>query len=158
MIVLKSTIPIGADSKFDKYLKLDMISKDPYYSLVCVPEFLAEGCAIKNLISPDRVIIGNGVGCTEDEVKAIRNLYNWIDEGKIIYTNAETAQLGKLASNAMLAQRVSSINSFTAICERTKANIGTLKTILGSDQRIGPYFINPSPGFGGSCFKKVEQM
>eukprot|EP00826_Nyctotherus_ovalis_P025603 TRINITY_DN1985_c0_g3_i1.p1 TRINITY_DN1985_c0_g3~~TRINITY_DN1985_c0_g3_i1.p1 ORF type:complete len:240 (+),score=11.29 TRINITY_DN1985_c0_g3_i1:292-1011(+) len=154
LIVLKSTVPIGAEEKFDKYLRREGASL--CYGLVCVPEFLAEGNAIENLLNPDRVIIGEAFGCTEDDIRTVRSLYSWIDEKKVIRTNAETAQLGKLASNAMLAQRVSSINSLTAICEKTKADIGTLKEIIGSDTRIGSHFINPSPGFGGSCFKKVS--
>jgi len=150
LIVLKSTIPIGAEEKFNKYLRSSI-----QYGLICVPEFLAEGSAIENLLKPDRIIIGEGFGCTESDIKIVRDLHNWIEERNVIYTNTETAQLGKLASNAMLAQRVSSINSFTAICEKTKADIGRLKEIVGSDKRIGEHFINPSPGFGGSCFKKV---
>lgn len=155
--MLKSTIPIGAEEKFDKYLRKGVQEQGKpccQYSLICVPEFLAEGSAIENLLKPDRVIIGGAFDCSKEDLKLVRDLYNWIEDKRIIYTNSHTAELGKLASNAMLAQRVSSINSFSAICEKTEANIMDIKAILGSDSRIGPYFLNPSPGFGGSCFKK----
>ncbi len=156
LIVLKSTMPIGAEEKFISHMSRAFVpdAPEPKFSLVCVPEFLAEGTAIHNLLHPDRIIIGGSRTAGPEDLRMVRGLYNWIDEKQVIYTDAHTAQLGKLAANAMLAQRVSSINSLTPICEMTDANIQDLKLILGSDSRIGPLFLNPSPGFGGSCFKK----
>ena len=116
------------------------------------PEFLAEGTAIKDLINPDRVLIG---GDEPEAISALCDIYkNWVEESKIITTNLWSSELSKLIANAFLAQRISSINSVTALCEATGANITEVAKAVGSDSRIGNNFLKPGPGFGGSCFKK----
>ena len=116
------------------------------------PEFLAEGSAIKDLEKPYRVLIG---GEDKESINEIASIYKeWVPEDKIIKTNLWSSELSKLAANAFLAQRVSSINSISAICEKTGADINEVAKAIGSDERIGSEFINPGPGFGGSCFKK----
>jgi UDPglucose 6-dehydrogenase len=120
------------------------------------PEFLAEGTAIKDLLEPDRVLIGSRK--TESGQKARNELieiYNaWVPEEKIITTNSFSAELSKLVSNAFLAQRVSSINAVSAVCEVTGADIQEVSRAVGADSRIGSKFLNASVGFGGSCFRK----
>ena len=117
-----------------------------------IPNFLAEGTAINDLIDPDRVLIG---GSNKEAINALSNIYSfWIDKSKIISTNLWSAELSKLIANAFLAQRVSSINSVTAICEATGSSTKDVSLAVGKDKRIGKHFLNPGPGFGGSCFKK----
>ena len=116
------------------------------------PEFLSEGTAIDDLELPDRVLIGG-----EDKlaIEALTNIYlNWVPKTKIITTNLWSSELSKLIANAFLAQRVSSINSVSAICEATGADVREVADAVGMDSRIGRNFLNTGPGFGGSCFKK----
>ena len=116
------------------------------------PEFLSEGNAIKDLTNPDRVLIG---GTDEKAIDCLAGIYlNWVKSERIIRTNIWSSELSKLASNAFLAQRVSSINSISAICERTEADIRQVSMAIGMDKRIGSKFLNTGPGFGGSCFQK----
>ena len=116
------------------------------------PEFLAEGTAINDLINPDRVLIG---GEDENAIEVLSNIYrNWVPNQKILTTNLWSSELSKLVSNAFLAQRVSSINSISALCEATGANVKEVSNAVGLDNRIGNKFLNSGPGFGGSCFKK----
>ena len=122
------------------------------YSIISNPEFLSEGSAIKDLESPDRVLIG---GDDIEAVNQITDIYKkWVPVEKIIKTNLWSSELSKLASNAFLAQKVSSINSIGVICEETGADINEVAMAIGSDNRIGEKFLNAGPGFGGSCFKK----
>ena len=122
------------------------------YSVISNPEFLAEGSAIKDLEKPDRVLIG---GKDQNAVKEIKELYlSWVSSERILTTNLWSSELSKLTANAFLAQRVSSINTISAICEKTGANIAEVSRAIGTDQRIGKNFLNAGPGFGGSCFKK----
>ena len=116
------------------------------------PEFLAEGTAINDLLSPDRVIIG---GEDENAIKTLVEIYKtWVPINKIITTNIWSSELSKLVANAFLAQRISSINSISAICEATGANVQDVSKAIGSDSRIGDKFLQSGPGFGGSCFKR----
>ena len=116
------------------------------------PEFLAEGTAISDLENPDRVLIG---GEDEMAINTLKEIYlNWIKGSKIITTDLWSSELSKLIANAFLAQRISSINSITPLCELTGANINDVAIAIGMDSRIGKYFLNSGPGFGGSCFKK----
>ena len=122
------------------------------YSIVSNPEFLAEGTAIKNLENPDRVLIG---GEDQSSIESISSIYKrWVPSEKIITTNLWSSELSKLVANAFLAQRISSINSISALCEKTGANIKEVANAVGTDTRIGTKFLEAGPGFGGSCFKK----
>ena len=115
------------------------------------PEFLAEGSAIKDLTDPDRVLIG---GENESAIEALNDIYrNWVPKDKILNTNIWSSELAKLTANAFLAQRISSINSISAICEITGGHKRSIKCYR-IDHRIGSKFLNSGPGFGGSCFKK----
>jgi len=157
IVIEKSTIPVKTaeliKNLLDSYLKKEgnnLSTKS--FSILSNPEFLAEGNAIKDLKSPDRVLIG---GEDENSVNSLKSLYkNWIPEDKIICTNLWSSELSKLAANAFLAQRISSINSISSICECTGANIQEVSKAIGSDSRIGAKFLSAGPGFGGSCFKK----
>ena len=117
---------------------------------------MAEGTAIKDLFKSDRVLIGGDSTITGQKAmkKLIKIYINWIPREKIITSNIWSSELSKLASNAMLAQRISSINSLSALCEKTGANIKDISLAVGMDKRIGPHFLKASVGFGGSCFQK----
>ena len=158
IVIEKSTIPVKTaeliknllNSYVKKEQKSEAINKS--FSILSNPEFLAEGNAIRDLESPDRILIG---GEDIDSINALKILYeNWVPSEKIICTNLWSSELSKLAANAFLAQRISSINSISAICESTGANIDEVSLAIGADTRIGNKFISSSPGFGGSCFKK----
>ncbi len=157
IIVEKSTLPVRTADTIKKILfNVDACNDNSEikknFDILSNPEFLSEGNAIKDLESPDRVLIG---GENEEAINELKNIYlNWVDYKKIITTNLWSAELSKLASNAFLAQRISSINSLSALCEASGADIKEVQIAIGSDSRIGNKFINPGPGFGGSCFKK----
>jgi UDPglucose 6-dehydrogenase len=131
-------------------------SKGMHFEVVSNPEFLAEGTAIKDLENPDRVLIGSRE--TPEGIKAgkeVVDIYlNWVPREKIIESNVWSAELSKLTANAFLAQRISSINSISALCEKTEADVDEVASAIGMDSRIGPKFLKSSVGFGGSCFKK----
>ncbi len=154
IVVEKSTLPIRTADTI-KQILTSANKKNPIsatFDILSNPEFLAEGNAINDLTNPDRILIG---GESVDAINSLKNLYlNWIDENKIITTNLWSSELSKLAANAFLAQRVSSINSLSALCEASGADITEVKRAIGTDSRIGNKFISPGPGFGGSCFKK----
>jgi len=154
IIVEKSTVPVRTADRMRQIFEANR----PEYRLEVIsnPEFLAEGTAIRNLQEPDRVIIGGRENYEgKKAVDTLASVYSqWIDPSRIITTNVWSAELGKLASNAFLAQRVSSINSMSALCEASGANVDELRKILGSDPRIGGQFLNTSVGFGGSCLEK----
>ena len=122
------------------------------FDVLSNPEFLAEGTAIRDLEQPDRVLIG---GEAPAAVEALAEVYaHWVPDQAILRTGLWSAELSKLAANAFLAQRVSSINAISALCEVTGAQVGEVAKVLGTDSRIGPKFLKASVGFGGSCFKK----
>jgi UDPglucose 6-dehydrogenase len=122
------------------------------FSVLSNPEFLAEGTAIPDLESPDRVLIG---GEDSASIDALAGLYaNWVAPGKILRTNLWSSELSKLTANAFLAQRISSINSIAAFCEATGADVQEVARAIGADSRIGSKFLKAGPGFGGSCFQK----
>ena len=154
IIVEKSTVPVKTAELIQEILKSSSFS-DEYkktFSVLSSPEFLAEGTAIKDLENPDRVLIG---GEDQNAIESLSNIYkNWIPKEKILKTNIWSSELSKLTANAFLAQRVSSINAISALCETTGAEISEVVMAIGSDKRIGSKFLSPSPGFGGSCFKK----
>ena len=156
IVVEKSTIPV----KTAEVIKTILISSQKgleknakkSFTVLSSPEFLAEGTAIDDLMNPSRVLIG---GDSKTSINALENIYkNWVSEEKIIKTNIWSSELSKLTANAFLAQRVSSINSISALCEKTGADIREVSKAVGMDYRIGRHFLKSGPGFGGSCFKK----
>ena len=155
IVVEKSTVPVRTAELIQEILLNSENStyKDKKtFAVISSPEFLAEGTAIKDLENPDRVLIG---GTDKEAIDLLKDIYlRWISEDKILLTNLWSSELSKLIANAFLAQRVSSINSISALCEVTGADIHEVVKAIGSDQRIGSKFLSPSPGFGGSCFKK----
>ena len=154
IVIEKSTLPVRTAEKIKEILKENSTGVD--FEILSNPEFLAEGTAIQDLFKSDRVLIGGDE--TESGQKAVQSLVdiyaNWIPKEKILTTNVWSSELAKLASNAMLAQRISSINSLSALCEKTGADVEELSRAIGSDHRIGPHFLKASVGFGGSCFQK----
>ena len=153
IVVEKSTLPVRTAEVMKTILNSSNDhSKSKTFSVLSNPEFLAEGCAINDLKNPDRVLIGG-----EDElaINELANIYlNWVPSSKILRTNIWSSELSKLTANAFLAQRISSINSISALCEKCGANIEEVVDAIGSDTRIGNQFLNSGPGFGGSCFQK----
>ena len=155
IIVEKSTLPVRTAEKVKEVL----YSNNKYginFEILSNPEFLAEGTAIQDLFKSDRVLIGgDNTETGQRAVKSLKDIYSrWIPNEKILTTNVWSSELAKLASNAMLAQRISSINSLSALCEKTGADIEELSKAIGMDSRIGSKFLKPSVGFGGSCFQK----
>ena len=150
IVVEKSTIPVKTADIINEILNSSPNDKE--FQILSNPEFLSEGTAIKDLLNPNRVLIG---GNNKNAVDALAGIYkNWIKEENIIKTNVWSSELSKLTSNAFLAQRLSSINTISAICEKTGANIDEVAKAIGLDERIGKNFLKSGPGFGGSCFKK----
>lgn len=126
------------------------------FDILSNPEFLAEGTALQDLLSPDRVLIGS-LSSPEGKAaqRALVDVYaNWVPREKVVSTGLWSSELTKLAANALLAQRISSINSLSAICEATGADIDEVAYACGLDTRLGPKFLKASVGFGGSCFQK----
>ena len=154
IVIEKSTLPVRTAEKIKEILEKN--STDIHFEILSNPEFLAEGTAIQDLFKSDRVLIGGDeTQSGQKAVQALVDIYaNWIPKEKILTTNVWSSELAKLASNAMLAQRISSINSLSVLCEKTGANIEELSTAIGMDHRIGPHFLKSSVGFGGSCFQK----
>jgi UDPglucose 6-dehydrogenase len=154
IIIEKSTLPVRTAEKIKEIL--DENFSNIHFEILSNPEFLAEGTAIQDLFKSDRVLIGGDeTKSGQNAVQSLVDIYaNWIPKEKILTTNVWSSELAKLASNAMLAQRISSINSLTALCEKTGANINELTKAIGMDHRIGPHFLKASVGFGGSCFQK----
>ena len=154
IVVEKSTIPVRTAEAIRAVF--DASETEHHHEVLSNPEFLAEGTAISDLESPDRILIGGEQ--TPGGLEAINQLadiYNhWIPEERIIKTNLWSSELSKLVANAFLAQRVSSINSISALCEKTGADVDEVAKAIGSDSRIGPKFLKASIGFGGSCFEK----
>ena len=154
IVVEKSTLPVRTAEKIKEVLKSK--NKKIKFEVLSNPEFLAEGTAIEDLYKSDRVLIGGENSPSGKEaIEKLVNIYKrWIPEKKILRTNVWSSELSKLASNAMLAQRISSINSLSALCEQTGASISELSKAVGLDKRIGSEFLSTSVGFGGSCFQK----
>ena len=154
IVIEKSTLPVRTAEKIKEIL--DREGSGVHFEILSNPEFLAEGTAIQDLFKSDRVLIGGDPTETGQEaVQALVTIYaKWIPKEKILTTNVWSSELSKLASNAMLAQRISSINSLSALCEKTGADVKELSKAIGLDHRIGPHFLKASVGFGGSCFQK----
>ena len=157
IVVEKSTLPVRTAEVIKSILEADVIhSKEENskktFDVLSNPEFLSEGSAIKDLEDPDRVLIG---GENHYAINCLRDIYKrWVPESKILITNVWSSELAKLTANAFLAQRISSINSISALCENTGADVREVARAIGSDRRIGSEFLDSGPGFGGSCFKK----
>ena len=154
IVIEKSTLPVRTAEKIKEILNVR--EDGPNFEILSNPEFLAEGTAIQDLYKSDRVLVGRDeTSSGKIAAKKLIDIYlNWVPIEKIITSNIWSSELTKLASNAMLAQRISSINSLSALSEKTGAKTLELSRGIGMDHRIGKYFLNPSPGFGGSCFQK----
>ena len=153
IVVEKSTVPVRTAELIQKILTKSINNNSSKtFSVLSSPEFLAEGTAIKDLENPDRVLIG---GEDESAIDQLSFLYEkWIPKEKIFVTNLWSSELSKLTANAFLAQRISSINAISSLCEPTGADIKEVAKAIGADKRIGEKFLNAGPGFGGSCFQK----
>ncbi|TDR22926.1 UDP-glucose 6-dehydrogenase [Flavobacterium cheniae] len=154
IVVEKSTLPVRTASAIKDIL--DNTGNGVQFQILSNPEFLAEGTAVEDLFAPDRVLIGGDT--TSEGQNAIQKLVdvyaNWVPKGKILTTNVWSSELSKLTANAFLAQRVSSINALSELCEKTGADVNEVAKAIGLDSRIGPKFLKASVGFGGSCFQK----
>ncbi|OBX25514.1 UDPglucose 6-dehydrogenase [Gelidibacter algens] len=154
IIVEKSTLPVRTAQAIKSILH--NTGNGVKFQILSNPEFLAEGTAVADLMAPDRVLIGGEQ--TEDGFKAIQALVNiyatWVPQENILTTNLWSSELSKLTANAFLAQRVSSINALSELCEVTGADVNEVANAIGKDSRIGPKFLKASVGFGGSCFQK----
>ncbi len=150
IVVEKSTLPVRTAEAVKRILSSS--SNGMTFDVLSNPEFLAEGTAIEDLLDPDRVLIG---GESQAAIDALCDVYaNWIPRDRILTTNLWSSELSKLTANAFLAQRVSSINAISALCEATGADVDEVARAIGTDSRIGPKFLKASVGFGGSCFQK----
>lgn len=154
IVVEKSTLPVRNAEAMARILSSG--NNGVKFEVLSNPEFLAEGTAVQDLLRPDRILVGSmetasgRAACNE----LIKIYENWVDRSRIIQTNVWSSELSKLVANAFLAQRISSINSISALCEKTEANVSEVARAIGLDSRIGPRFLNAGVGFGGSCFKK----
>lgn len=157
IVVEKSTLPVRTAAAMEAILNTH---EKLHFTVLSNPEFLAEGTAINDLLNPDRVLIGGpDTAPGKEAVAELVEVYAgengcWVYRDKILTTNVWSAELTKLAANAMLAQRVSSVNALSQLCEATGADIGEVSRVIGADKRIGAKFLKAGPGFGGSCFKK----
>jgi UDPglucose 6-dehydrogenase len=154
IIVEKSTLPVRTAEAMERVLHSGQTTV--HFEVLSNPEFLAEGTAVSDLENPDRVLIGGHE--TPSGQKALQTLVEiyatWIPRDRILTANVWSAELSKLTANAFLAQRVSSINAISALCEATEADVNEVAHAIGTDSRIGSKFLKASIGFGGSCFKK----
>jgi UDPglucose 6-dehydrogenase len=155
IVVEKSTVPVRTAEAMEYILNSDNDS-GLHFDVISNPEFLAEGSAIRDMENPDRVLIGGrATPSGQKAVQAIADIYaHWIPRERIITTNLWSSELSKLAANAFLAQRISSINAISALCEKTGADVSEVAHAIGLDSRIGPSYLRASVGFGGSCFRK----
>lgn len=154
IVVEKSTLPVRTAEAIKSIL--DNTGNGVQFQILSNPEFLAEGTAVTDLLNPDRILIG-GDTTPEGEaaINALVDVYaNWVDKDKILTTNVWSSELSKLTANAFLAQRISSINAMSELCEKTGADVNEVARAIGMDSRIGPKFLKASVGFGGSCFQK----
>jgi len=154
IVVEKSTLPVRTAEAVKSIL--DNTGNGVKFQILSNPEFLAEGTAVQDLLSPDRVLIGGDTDAEGKEaIQALVDVYaNWIPKDRILTTNVWSSELSKLTANAFLAQRVSSINAMSELCEKTGADVNEVAKAIGMDSRIGPKFLKASVGFGGSCFQK----
>jgi len=155
IVVEKSTVPVRTAEAVTRVLRATA-KPGVEFQVLSNPEFLAEGTAVKDLENPSRVLIGgmqDAAGLRA--IQTVVDVYaNWVPTEQILTTNLWSSELSKLVANAFLAQRISSINSISALCEKTSADVSEVANAIGTDPRIGPKFLQASVGFGGSCFQK----
>lgn len=150
IVVEKSTLPVRTAQAIKSILH--NTGSAVKFSILSNPEFLAEGTAIQDLLNPDRVLIG---GESKGAIESLATIYgSWVSQDRILRTNVWSSELSKLTANAFLAQRISSINAISELCEHTEADVNEVAKAIGMDSRIGSKFLNASIGFGGSCFQK----
>ena len=155
IVVEKSTLPVRTAEALKNIL--DNTGNNVNYQILSNPEFLAEGTAVDDLMNPDRVLIGGDIDTAEgkEAVEALVDVYaHWVPRERLLTTNVWSSELSKLTANAFLAQRVSSINAMSELCEKTGADVNEVSKAVGMDSRIGSKFLKSSVGFGGSCFQK----
>ncbi|WP_281228021.1 UDP-glucose 6-dehydrogenase [Flavobacterium aquiphilum] len=154
IVVEKSTLPVRTAEAIKSIL--DSTGNGVQFQILSNPEFLAEGTAVQDLLDPDRILIGGDTSVQGQEaIQALVDVYsNWVSPEKILTTNVWSSELSKLTANAFLAQRISSINAMSELCEKTGADVNEVAKAIGMDSRIGPKFLKASVGFGGSCFQK----
>lgn len=155
IVVEKSTLPVRTAEALQDILH--NTGNDVDFQILSNPEFLAEGTAIDDLLDPDRILIGGDIDTEAGQaaMKALVDVYaHWVPEAQILTTNVWSSELSKLTANAFLAQRISSINAMSEVCEKTGANVDEVARAIGMDSRIGSKFLKSSVGFGGSCFQK----
>lgn len=154
IVVEKSTLPVRTAEAIKSIL--DNTGNGVQFQILSNPEFLAEGTAVTDLLNPDRILIGGDTTPEgEEAINALVDVYaNWVSKDKILTTNVWSSELSKLTANAFLAQRISSINAMSELCEKTGADVSEVAKAIGMDSRIGPKFLKASVGFGGSCFQK----
>ena len=154
IVVEKSTLPVRTAQAIKDIL--DNTGNGVNFQILSNPEFLAEGTAIEDLFAPDRVLIGGDTSAEgQDAIRKLVEVYaNWVNKDLILTTNVWSSELSKLTANAFLAQRVSSINAMSELCEKTGADVNEVAKAIGLDSRIGSKFLKSSVGFGGSCFQK----
>jgi UDPglucose 6-dehydrogenase len=154
IIVEKSTLPVRTAEAVRDILQ--HAGNGVEFQVLSNPEFLAEGTAVEDLLMPDRVLIGGDMSLKGwDAIESLVDVYqHWIPRDRILTTNVWSSELSKLVANAFLAQRISSVNSISELCEKTEADVHEVARAIGADSRIGPKFLKASVGFGGSCFQK----
>jgi len=154
IVVEKSTLPVRTAEAMERILNSH--TRGLHFDVLSNPEFLAEGTAIRDMEEPDRVLIGGReTPSGQRALEALVEIYqNWVPRERILTTNLWSSELSKLVANAFLAQRISSINAISALCEKTGADVTEVARAIGMDSRIGPKFLRASVGFGGSCFRK----
>src|SRR5688572_25719577 len=154
IVVEKSTLPVRTAEAMERILNSN--GNGLHFDVLSNPEFLAEGTAVRDMQNPDRVLIGGReTESGQKAVEALVELYaQWVPRERILTTNLWSSELSKLVANAFLAQRISSINAISALCETTEADVSEVAHAIGQDARIGRHFLRASVGFGGSCFKK----
>ena len=155
IVIEKSTLPVRTAQAIRSIL--DNVGNGVNFQILSNPEFLAEGTAMEDLQNADRMLIGGDYTTPEGQaaMDALTDVYaHWLPRERILQTNVWSSELSKLTANAFLAQRISSINAISALCEKTEADVDEVAKAIGSDSRIGPKFLKASVGFGGSCFQK----
>ncbi len=154
IVVEKSTLPVRTAEAIKSIL--DNTGNGVQFQILSNPEFLAEGTAVADLLNPDRILIGGDTNQEgEEAINSLVDVYaNWVSKDRILTTNVWSSELSKLTANAFLAQRISSINAMSELCEKTGADVNEVAKAIGMDSRIGPKFLKASVGFGGSCFQK----
>jgi UDPglucose 6-dehydrogenase len=154
IVVEKSTLPVRTAEAMERILNSN--NRGLHFDVISNPEFLAEGTAVQDMENPDRVLVGGRqTPSGQQAVEAVASIYaNWVPRERIVTTNLWSSELSKLVANAFLAQRISSINAISALCEKTGADVDEVARAIGMDSRIGPKFLRAGVGFGGSCFRK----